>query len=50
MIMLMGGGEVGSYECVDYQSIVKAVYAKVSSDLTKVLVAGDRDRWGEAFC
>ena len=36
-------GQVETYDCVDYQSIVKAVYAKVSSDLTKVVVARDRD-------
>ena len=42
-------GQVETYECVDYQSIEKAVYAKVSSDLTKVVVVRDREEWGEAF-
>ena len=42
-------GQVGTYECIDYTSIEKAVYAKVSSDLTKVVVVRDREKWGEAF-
>ena len=37
------------HECIDYTSIEKAVYAKVSSDLTKVVVVQDREKWGEAF-
>ena len=43
------GEPVGSYECVEYESIVKAVYAKVSSDLKKVLVTRDREKWAEDF-
>ena len=42
-------GQVGTYECINYTSIEKAVYAKVSSDLTKVVVVRDREKWGEAF-
>ena len=42
--------QVGTFECVDCERIEKAVYAKVSSDLTKVLVAADRNRWAAAFC
>ena len=43
-------GQLGNYVCVDIRRVVKAIYAKVSSDLTKVLVARDRETWGEAFC
>ena len=43
------GDQAGTYDCVDYQDIVKAVYAKVSSDLTKVVVVKDQEEWADAF-
>ena len=44
------GEQAGTYDCVDHKDIVKAVYAKVSSDLTKVVVAKDQERWADVFC
>ena len=43
------GEQAGTYDCIDHQDIVKAVYAKVSSDLTKVVVAKDWEGWADAF-